>query len=850
MISGRLSKNRGFTLIEILVVISIIALLSSVVFVAVQGARDRAIETSVVAQERQIKNALELFYAEHGYYPAESDWEEALKPYINVEAARRPGVSFDYETICGPVDPCQQYVLSGNYTRPGSSNGGGGDDNGQTQNPVIVTLTANPPTGQNTTLTWGSNPPGTCTAINDQSNSGWLGLKDSSGGQSITLSRTTTFVLSCYASGYQTGSGSVTVNFTPPAEPELVTVPDVVGMTVSAAQTTLEAVGLVKSATTEAHNPNIPSGNVISQNPASGESVQPGSFVDLMVSLGPEENDGNWNAVIEVNESPHYREQRLAGRYQDASLTDYYAPLPVFFEGWKSEVPDIKDAVFEWNFGDGSPVMRSGFNAAHVYEIPDLYTATLTIKDRSGNVKSSDSIQINVRSRDGFGQIYYVDAVDGDDSNPGTPAQPWRTADKAFSMLNNWTGTMYRPGDQILFKRGAGQNFFVSQTIGLRRETNISGVNKHGIVVGSYGSGIKPVIINQGGGHVFAATDGGSFDLAHFTIRDIAFNSAVWISSGNPEGRGVNHILFKNLDVVGGGFSLDHNWSGGGGGSRVGGFFFFGNTVRNTPGTQLYFHSNRLALVNNHFDYSGNHIVYGSWVNIGVVYKNIFERPAGGRNAFRVSAASGTFNTPATNVYLKDNIFRGWVDPRINPPGGGPFLDGQRYNWQLVLVGPQTHVDQSISDIVLERNEFWDAETLLSVSVSSGVNVFDNFFSTKNDQTGYVDKMISIGGKHTFDRRPVSNINFYDNVIVSRPTNPLSRTPNIFYVVKCGSPDQPNCPSASWSSNQHENIRFSGNKICWINGEPNFLALSSGVPQNVVSINTNNQIISGLSACQ
>ena len=34
-----------------------------------------------------------------------------------------------------------------------------------------------------------------------------------------------------------------------------------------------------------------------------------------------------------------------------------------------------------------------------------------------------------------FAQTYYLDAVNGDDSNPGTSNQPWRTLGKAQSVL-------------------------------------------------------------------------------------------------------------------------------------------------------------------------------------------------------------------------------------------------------------------------------------------------------------------------------------------------------------------------------------------------------------------------------
>src|SRR5690606_34348203 len=115
-------------------------------------------------------------------------------------------------------------------------------------------------------------------------------------------------------------------------------------------------------------HPSVPSGRVINQNPNSGTSVPVGSSVDLTVSLGPpEEPEGNWNAVIEVNESPYYAANK-SSFWPGASLTDYYYPLPVFFEGWKSEFPEGENPIYEWDFGDdlpnGASIVRSGFNAS------------------------------------------------------------------------------------------------------------------------------------------------------------------------------------------------------------------------------------------------------------------------------------------------------------------------------------------------------------------------------------------------------------------------------------------------------------------------------------------------------
>ncbi|MEM7251784.1 MAG: PASTA domain-containing protein, partial [Pseudomonadota bacterium] len=69
--------------------------------------------------------------------------------------------------------------------------------------------------------------------------------------------------------------------------PNQVTVPDVVGETQADAATAITGVGLVVGAVTTANDASVPAGSVISQNPTGGTSVDEGSAVDLVISLGP-----------------------------------------------------------------------------------------------------------------------------------------------------------------------------------------------------------------------------------------------------------------------------------------------------------------------------------------------------------------------------------------------------------------------------------------------------------------------------------------------------------------------------------------------------------------------------------
>lgn len=63
-------KKRGFTLIELLVVIAIIGLLSSVVLASLNQARIKARDSQRKQDIIQVRNALELYYADNKSYPS------------------------------------------------------------------------------------------------------------------------------------------------------------------------------------------------------------------------------------------------------------------------------------------------------------------------------------------------------------------------------------------------------------------------------------------------------------------------------------------------------------------------------------------------------------------------------------------------------------------------------------------------------------------------------------------------------------------------------------------------------------------------------------------------------------
>ena len=126
-----MQKQKGFTIIELIVVIAIIAVLASIILVNVNGFLARGRDGRRISDIAQIQKALEMYYADNGAYPIsggsafseywdnspDSSWgalQTALKPYLSklpvdplenysiYEFAGTPGQHhYSYFTYCG-----------------------------------------------------------------------------------------------------------------------------------------------------------------------------------------------------------------------------------------------------------------------------------------------------------------------------------------------------------------------------------------------------------------------------------------------------------------------------------------------------------------------------------------------------------------------------------------------------------------------------------------------------------------------------------------------------------------------------------------------------------------------------
>ena len=72
--AGKFHGRKGFTLIEMLIVIAIIGILASVVLVGLGPVQKQGRDARRISDLRQTQNGLELYFNKNGRYPAATDW--------------------------------------------------------------------------------------------------------------------------------------------------------------------------------------------------------------------------------------------------------------------------------------------------------------------------------------------------------------------------------------------------------------------------------------------------------------------------------------------------------------------------------------------------------------------------------------------------------------------------------------------------------------------------------------------------------------------------------------------------------------------------------------------------------
>ncbi len=128
----RLAGNAGITLIEMLVVVTIIALFSSIAYQRLTPALEQGRRTAAKTQIENLKAALQRFNIDYARFPTEEEGLEVLRPYLSQEI---------------PMDPWQHPYI---YRYPGEhgpepdvmSFGADGEEGGEGANEDVVSWRA------------------------------------------------------------------------------------------------------------------------------------------------------------------------------------------------------------------------------------------------------------------------------------------------------------------------------------------------------------------------------------------------------------------------------------------------------------------------------------------------------------------------------------------------------------------------------------------------------------------------------------------------------------------------------------------------------------------------------------
>jgi prepilin-type N-terminal cleavage/methylation domain-containing protein len=85
--------KKGFTLIEILVVVSIIGFITSVVLISLQSAKEKAEASKIIQNLDQFKKSLELYRNDYGFYPVQDDYNISTEEFLYNELVVKKYIS-------------------------------------------------------------------------------------------------------------------------------------------------------------------------------------------------------------------------------------------------------------------------------------------------------------------------------------------------------------------------------------------------------------------------------------------------------------------------------------------------------------------------------------------------------------------------------------------------------------------------------------------------------------------------------------------------------------------------------------------------------------------------------------
>lgn len=85
--SQRYQLTKGFTIMELLVVLAIIAILTAIILVPLSDSRVKGRDTARKTQLQEVLKAMELYYSDNGFYPDDGTTSDTVSNLSVVESA-------------------------------------------------------------------------------------------------------------------------------------------------------------------------------------------------------------------------------------------------------------------------------------------------------------------------------------------------------------------------------------------------------------------------------------------------------------------------------------------------------------------------------------------------------------------------------------------------------------------------------------------------------------------------------------------------------------------------------------------------------------------------------------------
>lgn len=366
-------------------------------------------------------------------------------------------------------------------------------------------------------------------------------------------------------------------------------------------------------------------------------------------------------------------------------------------------------------------------------------------------------------SKSAFAAEYYVNNS-GNDSNPGTQAQPWQTVDKV-------SNSALAAGDKVYF--AGGQTFSGN----LYLDEAYNGTSSNPIVISSYGTGRATIDAGDSYG-IFAYNNGG------YTISNLIIQGAG--TSTNTES-GINFYNEKAGNVV-----MDHIYFDN---VEVSGFGDYGIIVGAFNGTSGY---NDIRITNStvHDNSKAGIVTYGpdsiNYVNTDVYigYNTLYENK--GLTGLTTHTGDGVALGSVDGATVEYNVSHD--NGELNQASEGPvafmaydsknitFQYNEAYNMktQGLNDGAGFDLDQNVSNSIIQynyshNNEGSGFQLVQSPNTNLHTNNIIRYNISENDnRNNNTVGAITVYGK-------VNNAEIYNNTVyITKPTSISPRAAYIF----------------------------------------------------------------------